>query len=151
VGGATLTADTTADAAVINGQVRLDSDKSFNAVDAGSGYALTAASSTLQAVASFDVTSVASATDAMRIADGALSSIDDQRAEFGALQNRFESTIANLQNVSENLSSARSRIQDADFAAETASLTRAQILQQAGVAILAQANQSQQSVLSLLR
>lgn len=151
VGAATLTADGIADAAVINGQVRLDSDKSFNVVDAGSGYGLTAAASTLQDVAALNVTTVSGATDAMRIVDGALSSIDDQRAEFGALQNRFESTIANLQNVSENLSSARSRIQDADFAVETASLTRAQILQQAGVSILAQANQSQQSVLSLLR
>ncbi len=153
VGAAILTgAGGVPDTAVINGEVRLDSDKSFNATDIGlSGYTLDVASSTLQAVASFDVTSVSGATDAMRIADGALSSIDDQRAEFGALQNRFESTISNLQNVSENLSAARSRIQDADFAAETAALTRAQILQQAGVSILAQANQSQQSVLSLLR
>jgi flagellin len=70
---------------------------------------------------------------------------------LGAIQNRFESTIANLQNVSENVSAARSRILDADFAAETAALTKAQIMQQAGVAMLAQANQLPQTVLSLLQ
>lgn len=69
---------------------------------------------------------------------------------MGALQNRFESTIANLQNVTESLTAARSRIQDADFAAETANLTKGQILQQAGTAMLAQANSLPQSVLQLL-
>jgi flagellin len=93
----------------------------------------------------------AGANAALSVADGALAVIDNIRADLGAVQNRFESTIANLQNVSENVSSARSRIQDADFAQETAALTRGQILQQAGLSILAQANQSQQSVLSLLR
>ncbi|HSG93747.1 MAG TPA: flagellin, partial [Methylotenera sp.] len=72
------------------------------------------------------------------------------RAELGAVQTRFESTIGNLSITSENLSAARSRIQDADFAAETANLTRAQILQQAGTAILGQANALPQNVLSLL-
>ena len=76
--------------------------------------------------------------------------IDDTRAGLGAIQNRFDSTITNLNNVAENLSAARSRILDADFAQETAALTRNQILQQAGLSILAQANQSQQSVLALL-
>ena len=70
---------------------------------------------------------------------------------MGALQSRFESAVTNLQTSSENLSAARSRIQDADFAAETANLTRAQILQQAGVAMLSQANSAPQSVLSLLK
>ena len=73
------------------------------------------------------------------------------RSTFGAIQNRFESTIASLSAVSENLEASRSRILDADFAAETAALTRAQILQQAGVAILAQANTAPQSVLALLQ
>jgi flagellin len=73
------------------------------------------------------------------------------RSTFGAIQNRFESTIANLTAISENLSASRSRIQDADFAAETAALTRAQILQQAGVAILAQANAAPQTALALLQ
>jgi flagellin len=90
------------------------------------------------------------ARSAMDRVDGALDRISEIRAEFGTVQNRFESTVRNLQNVSENLSASRSRIMDADFAAETANLTRAQILQQAGTAMLAQANSLPQSVLSLL-
>ena len=73
------------------------------------------------------------------------------RSNFGAIQARFESTIANLQTVSENLSASRGRIQDADFAAETAALTKAQILQQTGIAVLSQANTQPQVVLSLLQ
>jgi len=80
-----------------------------------------------------------------------LSAINGQRAKFGALQARFETTISNLQISAENLSAARSRIRDTDFAAETANLTRAQILQQAGTAMLAQANALPQQVLQLLQ
>lgn len=83
--------------------------------------------------------------------DRALQAIDSQRAHLGAIQNRFENTIANLQNINENVSAARSRIQDTDFAAETARLSKNQIMQQAGTAILAQANQLPQAVLSLLK
>ena len=83
--------------------------------------------------------------------DGALTQISSLRAELGAVQVRFENTIANLEISSENLSAARSRIQDADFAAETAELTRAQILQQAGTSVLAQANAVPQNVLALLQ
>ncbi|MCE3044995.1 flagellin [Legionella sp. 16cNR16C] len=101
-------------------------------------------------VDSIDVGTAAGAQSAILRLDSALSSVNSNRAAMGALQNRFESTIANLANVAENLSGARSRIQDADFAAETANLTRAQILQQAGTAMLAQANSLPQSVLSLL-
>ncbi|WED44154.1 flagellin [Legionella cardiaca] len=97
-----------------------------------------------------DVSTASGAQSAILRLDSALSSVSSNRAAMGALQNRFESTIANLQNVSENLSAARSRIQDADFAAETANLTKGQILQQAGTAMLAQANSLPQSVLSLL-
>ena len=79
-----------------------------------------------------------------------LTTVTSARADLGAVQNRFESTIANLATTAENLSAARSRIRDADFAAETANLTRAQILQQAGTAMVAQANALPQSVLSLL-
>jgi flagellin len=86
------------------------------------------------------VTTVANANDTITRIDSALRSVNSLRSQFGAIQNRFESTIANLQSAVENLSAARSRIQDADFAAETAALTRAQILQQAGTAILSQAN-----------
>jgi flagellin len=77
--------------------------------------------------------------------------VNGQRAKFGALQSRFENTVSNLQTTSENLASSRSRIRDADFAAETAALTRSQILQQAGTAVLAQANAIPNNVLSLLR
>lgn len=97
------------------------------------------------------VVSVAAANDAIQRVDAALTSISTLRSTFGAIQNRFESTINNLQTTSENLSASRSRILDTDFAAETAELTRTQILQQAGTAILAQANQLPQNVLSLLR
>ncbi|PZN32758.1 MAG: flagellin, partial [Proteobacteria bacterium] len=83
--------------------------------------------------------------------DAALTAVRQLRGTLGAIQNRFESTINNLQTVSENLSASRSRIQDTDFAAETAALTRAQILQQAGTAMVAQANAVPQNVLSLLR
>lgn len=83
--------------------------------------------------------------------DGALSTINGTRADLGAVQNRFESTIRNLANISENVTSARSRIRDTDFAAETAELTRSQIIQQASTAILSQANQRPQAALSLLQ
>jgi flagellin len=83
--------------------------------------------------------------------DVALTLVNGVRGDLGAIQNRFESTIVNLQTVSENLSASRSRIMDADFAAETAALTKSQILQQAGVAVLAQANASPQVVLGLLQ
>ncbi|MCY1405984.1 B-type flagellin [compost metagenome] len=83
--------------------------------------------------------------------DNALAGIDSQRADLGAVQNRFENTINNLQNISENASAARSRIKDTDYASETANLSKNQVLQQAGTAILAQAKQLPQAVLSLLQ
>ena len=98
-----------------------------------------------------DVTSIASAQSAIQRIDAAIDQVTSTRADMGALQNRFQSTISNLQNVGENLSAARSRIMDADFAAETANMTKNQILQQAGTAMLAQANSLPQSVLSLLK
>jgi len=87
---------------------------------------------------------------ALAAIDGALQNIDTQRAELGAVQNRFSSTIGNLQNIAENVSASRSRITDTDYAAETANLTKYQIMQQAGTAMLSQANQLPQAVLSLL-
>lgn len=101
-------------------------------------------------IASISVNTFEDAQTAISSVDTALSQVDDQRAELGAIQNRFDSTIANLSTTSENLSAAKARIMDADFATETASLTKAQILQQAGTAMLAQANQLPQAVLSLL-
>ncbi|HPA15584.1 MAG TPA: flagellin [Desulfobacterales bacterium] len=102
-------------------------------------------------VDSIDISTVAGSNTAIKRCDAAITSIDNIRAGLGAVQNRFESTISNLQSVSENLSAARSRILDADFAEEIASLTKAQIMQQAGTAMLAQANQLPQTVLSLLQ
>lgn len=101
-------------------------------------------------VGSVDISTVAGASAALTSIDTAISSIGAQRAELGALQNRFQSTIRNLSNVSENLSGARSRIKDTDFATETANLTRNQIIQQASTSVLSQANQRPQSALSLL-
>ncbi len=97
------------------------------------------------------VESAGDANDAIVRVDSALTSVSALRSTLGAIQNRFESTITNLTTAAENLTASRSRIQDADFAQETAALTRAQILQQAGTAILAQANAVPQNVLSLLR
>jgi len=98
-----------------------------------------------------DISTIEGANAAISVLDGALSQVSSMRADLGAVQNRFESTISNLATTSENLSAARSRILDADFAAETAELTRAQILQQAGIAMVSQANALPQSVLSLLQ
>ena len=138
--------------AVITGQVTFDSDKSFSVVgDAGETVTLASEASQLNAVNNMDVSSVDAANVALATVDAALNTVSNQRAKFGAIQSRFGSTIANLSTNSENLSAARSRIRDADFAAETAELTRTQILQQAGTAMLAQANVAPQNVLSLLQ
>ncbi|PMQ09671.1 flagellin [Janthinobacterium sp. AD80] len=144
--------------AIANGSVTFDSDSSFSVTDAGSGLGLGAAAagttnagSALKSVASLDVTTFAGAQLALKITDAALSTVNSQRAQYGALQSRFSSAISNLQSTTENLSASRSRIVDTDFAAETASLTRGQILQQAGTAMLAQANSLPNGVLSLLR
>ncbi|SDR88247.1 flagellin [Halopseudomonas xinjiangensis] len=101
-------------------------------------------------VKDIDITSAKGAQEAVYIIDEAMKSIDSQRASLGSVQNRFESTISNLQNISENASSARSAIKDTDYAAESAKLTKNQIMQQAGTAMLSQANQLPQAVLSLL-
>jgi flagellin len=111
----------------------------------------TAIAATGSAVSAVDISTLSGANTALTALDAALKSVNSNRATLGAIQNRFESTISNLQTTSENLSASRSRIQDADFAAETAMLTRAQILQQAGTAILSQANAVPQNVLTLLR
>lgn len=101
-------------------------------------------------VADIDISTQAGATEALDVIDAALEQINSQRADLGAINNRLDFTVSNLSNVSENTSAARSRIMDADFASETAELSRAQVLQQASQAILAQANARPQQVLSLL-
>ena len=99
----------------------------------------------------FDVTTVPNANTALAAIDNALTVVNGARSSMGAYQNRFQSVVNTLQTTVENLTASRSRIQDTDFAAETAQLTRAQILQQAGTAMLAQANQLPNTVLSLLK
>ncbi len=101
-------------------------------------------------VSNLDITSEKGAQQAISVLDGAMQQIDSERAKLGAVQNRFESTISNLQNIAENASAARGRITDTDYAAESANLAKNQIMQQAGTAMLAQANQLPQAVLSLL-
>jgi flagellin len=114
-----------------------------------SGGGVHAASNT--ALSSLDVSTVAGANSAMLVADAILNTISSARGTLGAIQNRLGSTVANLQTVVQKVSDAQSRILDADFAAETAAMTKAQILQQAGIAILAQANTAPQAALTLLK
>jgi len=150
-----------ASTAYVVGAVTLDSSSSFGVVSAvaatntaqKTGFFLTAGTNTsqLQSVDKMDVSTVDAANRTLAIVDSAVGSVSNQRAKFGALQSRFESTISSLNTASENLSASRSRVQDADFATETANLSRAQILQQAGTAMVAQANQLPQGVLALLR
>lgn len=102
-------------------------------------------------ISTTNISTVAGANAAISSVDNALTTINSSRAQLGAVQNRFDSVVSSIQTTSENLSASRSRIRDADFAAETAQLTRAQILQQAGVSILGQANSLPQNALSLLQ
>jgi flagellin len=149
VGGQTLV-EAGNDSVSVGGQVSFSSASAFTANGAGADFGA-ALSGALSSVADIDLATQAGSNDALDVIDAALRFISDSRAELGAIQNRLEYTISNLTNVSENVSAARSRVQDADFAAETASLTRAQILQQAGVAMLSQANAAPQVVLALLQ
>ena len=111
----------------------------------------TAPPGTLTTLSAINVNSFGDAQKALQVIDKAINSINSSRADLGALQSRFENAVANIQITGENISAARGRIVDADFAKETSNLSRAQILQQAGTAMVAQANQAQQGVLSLLR
>jgi len=138
--------------ATVAGTVEFDSSKSFTIESSDVSLAsATAKASSLSDIGSVDISSQAGANSALNVIDGALAFVTDQRADMGALMNRFENTISNLTNVVEKTQSARSRITDADFAMETAKLSKSQVLQQASMAMLAQANQAPQSVLSLLR
>ena len=134
------------------GSLTLSSASSFTLGGADLAFGgVASASPSLTRLDTVNISTVAGANAALAVLDGALSQVSSIRADLGAVQNRFSSTVSNLQATSENLSAARSRILDADFAQETAALTRAQILQQAGTAILSQANSIPQNVLSLLR
>ena len=151
--GRVLTGGTaTTDSTVIAGSVRLNSTESFSVTsgDVTLGPNATANVSSAADVGSVSVGTQAGAQDALDVIDGAISQIDSQRASLGAIQNRFGHTISNLANIQENVSASRSRIQDTDFAVETANMTKNQILQQAGTSILAQANQIPQAAISLI-
>jgi len=147
----TLVADTTADTAVVTGQVTLQSEETF-ATTGTAGDVTNAAveGSALEAVADVSVADVEKSNSALATIDAAIARVANQRAEFGALQNRFESTIRHSENYSENISAARSRIQDTDYAKETSELTRLSILQNAGIAMLGQANIKPELALRLL-
>jgi flagellin len=141
--------DFAASAAANRGTISLSATDTIT-VASGSDSGLTSIAQDTSGVDTIDISTSAGANTAMKRVDSALATIDTIRGGLGAVQNRFESTISNLQNVSENLSSARSRILDADIAEETSAMTKNNILQQAGVSILAQANQAPQLALSLL-
>jgi flagellin len=144
------------DATAVNGGT-LTLSATENIAITGDGAALGYATATFNiakdttTLSSQNVRTLTSANSTIQRIDSALTAISSLRSNFGAIQSRFESTITNLQTTTENLSASRSRILDTDFAAETANMTKAQILQQAGTAILAQANAVPQNVLSLLR
>lgn len=153
-----LTSGAATDSLVSTGFLLFKSDQSFSvksSVAAGSNAIVstgtTATTATATYVSAVNVGSQSGATAALDVIDGALDRINAIRGDIGALQNRFEFTVSNLQGVSENLSAAKGRIVDADFASETAELARSQILQQAGISVLAQANAQPQNVLALLQ
>jgi len=142
-----------ADSTRVGGEVSYTSFASFTITAAATAGLFAAAgnASALSNVAGVDIGTQTGANNAISVLDGALRFVTNERGTLGAVQNRLSSTISNLQNISENVSASRSRIQDADFAKETAQLSRNQILQQAGIAMLSQANASTQGVLSLLK
>ncbi|MEZ7278079.1 flagellin [Pseudoalteromonas sp. 68 DY56-GL68] len=152
--GTEIVAGATNAAVSVSSELKLTSTQSFTVGDDGTADTaeiLSGASSQLNDVNSINIsTSQASAQEAIDVIDSAIAQIDSQRASLGAVQNRFGHTISNLANISENVSASRSRIQDTDFATETAHMTKNQILQQAGTSILSQANQLPQAALSLI-
>jgi flagellin len=161
VGDGTLADAVDTENAVITGV--LDFDKAVLDADYGAvtvttdGTGLTGGGVTVDtttrfsSVADIDISTAGGAQSAVDVIDAAIAQIDNNRADLGAVQNRLESTIANLSNISENVSAAQSRILDADFAQETANMSKNQILQQAGISVLSQANSMPQQVLSLLQ
>lgn len=146
-------------ASVVDGQLKIVSDKNLGAATYaantnGSGAVISggaAANTATSNIESADVKTVGAANEMILRIDAAVTAVNSLRGDLGAVQNRFESTIANLGTSVENLSASNSRILDADFAAETANLAKSQVLQQAGISVLAQANARPQQVLSLLQ
>ena len=151
--GVTLTGGAATDSSIKSGVVSLSSSKgTITLANAGTDVFTTATqASAFSSLSAVSLTSASNAQSAISVVDAALAQVNVSRGALGAYQNRFMSAVSNLQTTAENLSASRSRIQDADFAAETAAMTRGQIMQQAGTAILAQANSLPNSVLSLLK
>ncbi len=140
------------DSTIVAGTIRISSTEAFSvtSADVTLGADALAHVSTLDDVGEIDIQTQSGSQNALSVIDGAIAQIDGQRASLGAVQNRFGHTISNLANIAENVSASRSRIQDTDFATETAQMTKNQILQQAGTSILSQANQIPQAAISLL-
>jgi len=152
VGDLSAAEDITAGAAFANGYLKLSSSAAFSLSGTDGVDVITGEDAGVKtSVGDIDVSTAYGAQNAISVIDAAIAFIDAQRSDLGAVQNRFDNTINNLQNIAENASAARSRIMDTDYAAETANLSKNQVLQQAGTAILAQAKQLPQSVLSLLQ
>ena len=153
--GVTATADATTGAITLSStgpaSIVVAGTVTNTGLTAGTTAAATVAGTAQTGFANLDVSTTDGADNAILAMDAALKSVNSSRADLGAVQNRFESVVSNLASSAENLTASRSRITDADFAAETANLSRSQILQQAGTAMVAQANQLPQGVLSLLR
>ena len=150
----TTTITETNHSTTITGQVTMTSGKTFTATTDAAGFVATAAGSVnsdLSSVADIDLNSVDGAANAIKVLDAAIGKISQSRSDLGAISNRLDSTISNLTNISSNVQAAKSQITDADFAEESTNLARGKILSQAATAMLAQANSSQQGVLSLLR
>ncbi|KQW39563.1 MULTISPECIES: flagellin N-terminal helical domain-containing protein [Pseudomonas] len=145
----------TAAALQVTGAVSLNSTNSYSMNGAGATGLFVAAGTTVSSaktvVSNTDVTTAANAQNAVDVITQAIANIDSQRADLGAVQNRFDSTVANLRSISDNSTAARGVVQDVDFASETAQLTKQQTLQQASTAILSQANQLPSAVLKLLQ
>ena len=144
------------DAATIQVTISLKSSKVFSVTQSGTEASandnyFTTSASTLNTVSNVDLRSQAGASAALAVLDGAIEKISSLRSDLGAIENRLDHTVSNLMNISEQTESARSRIQDADFSAESAKLAKAQVLKQAGVGMLAQANATSQLVLQLLQ
>ena len=149
-----LAAATGSDTATIQGTIDLSSSKVFSITQNGGAdaddYFSTGASS-LTTVSNVDLRNQAGASNAISVLDGAIEKISSMRADLGAIENRLSYTVSNLMNVAENTADARSRINDADYSVESANLAKAQVLQQAGTAMLSQANARAQLVLQLLQ
>jgi flagellin len=146
----------TGDSATIQGTISLSSSKLFSVTQSGTEAAtndnyFTTGAATLSTVSNVDLRNQAGASNAISVLDGAIEKISSMRADLGAIENRLSYTVSNLMNVAENTADARSRINDADYSVESANLAKAQVLQQAGTAMLSQANARAQLVLQLLQ